>query len=473
MADLQYRSLTGGQVATVAVGISIMLLPWGLDALSTGSGTGSFLHQIWHPGSHRIAVSLWYLIALLFMVLGLTPRAKVTDSSAELALTATFAAGWPGVHAALEGVGVAITMQGLDMRILYQNRAHIELMGEHLGEYCYEAYQKQGSVCPDCHLAEAFKDGMTRKTEKDSHDSHGLRFFEIVCNPLRDTSGRIVAGIESVREITGRMRADLKLEWLNRELELRALELAESYREMESFGYSLSHDLRSYLTRISTAQQIMALTREAKERDLEYPLQIIEDSCREMAELIDAILTLSRLSRETLNFEEVSLGEMAQEVALLLQQQELSRQVVFSIPSTLQATGDRHLLRIVLENLLGNSWKYTRGVPVARIELGTGLQDGKHFFFVRDNGIGFDMAERDKLFRPFQRLQSAQGFPGTGVGLATVERAIQRHLGEVWGEGEPGKGTTIYFTLPEDAQCQSTGSGARNKISCCSLPPQL
>ena len=458
MTDLKRRYLATGLLTTVAAGISltIMPLPWEMDsALAALLENKSFSPQIAHFGSQARALCFWSLVTvtLLFFVLYLSFRSKKAPGAPTVspgAVLRTRVLERLGAQAVLESVGDAITMQDLDMRILYQNRAHIELMGEHQGEYCYAAYQNQSAVCPGCHLAQSYLDGITRKTEKNSQSSHGLRVSEIISSPLRDASGRIVAGIESVRDITDRTRTGLEVERLNRQFELRALELAEANGELESFSYSLSHDLRSYLTRISTAQQIMDQIPEARERDLEYPLQIIEDSCRGMEELIEAILTLSRLSRETMHREEVSLSEMAREVALLLQHQELSRQVEFSIPSGLLVMGDRHLLRVVLENLLGNSWKYTRGTPAARIELGAGMQDGKEFFFVRDNGIGFDMVERDKLFKPFQRLQSAQGFPGTGVGLATVERAIQRHCGEVWGEGERDKGATIYFTLPQD-----------------------
>jgi signal transduction histidine kinase len=454
MTDLPGRSLTGRPLAMIVAGISIALLPWGMDAaLEAAFRAGTFSRQLWLPGSHEIALGLCSLVTILFFALYLFSRSEKAIGRPKVGLTLLLrqlVKERVKPQQILESVGDAITMQDLDMRILYQNRAHIDLMGEHLGEFCYAAYLNRSAVCPGCQLALSFRDGLTRKIEKNTQAPHGLRFSEIICTPLRDASGCIVAGIESSRDITERMRTDLEIERMNRELELRALELAEANHELESFSYSLSHDLRSYLTRISTAQQIMDQIPEAKERDLEYPLQIIEDSCRGMEELIEAILTLSRLSQETMHWEPVSLGEMAQEVALLLQHQELSRQVEFRIPSGLQVMGDRHLLRVVLENLLGNAWKYTRGMPVARIEFGAGLRDGKEFFFVRDNGIGFDMAERDKLFKPFQRLQSAQGFAGTGVGLATVERAIQRHSGEVWGEGEPEKGATIYFTLPQD-----------------------
>jgi light-regulated signal transduction histidine kinase (bacteriophytochrome) len=130
-----------------------------------------------------------------------------------------------------------------------------------------------------------------------------------------------------------------------------------------------------------------------------------------------------------------------------LRQTDPDRLVEVSVLPGATAQGDPQLLKIVLENLVGNAWKYTRRMPVARIEFGAMEREGEHCYFVRDNGAGFDMARREKLFLPFERLHSAQDFPGNGVGLATVQRAIQRHGGEVWGEGEPEKGACFYFTL--------------------------
>jgi signal transduction histidine kinase len=453
MTDRKRLSFFSRQSSTVVVGLTIMLVSWVMDAvLDSAFEGGGFAHQLLNPGNHEMALRLWFLITLLFFILyisgtGKKQRAQDARLKAALHSAETEKA---KAQAVLESMGDAISMQDLDMKILYQNQAHIDLMGAHLGEHCYAAYQQEGAVCPGCHLAQSYLDGLTHKVERNAQTAHGLRFTEIISTPLRDASGRIIAGIESVRDITEHKRSDLEIQRMNRQLQLRALELAEANRELESFSYSLSHDLRSYITRISTAQQILALTAEAKEPELEYPVQIIEDSCRGMEELIEAILTLSRLSRDPMRWEEISLSELAQEVALQLQHQESNRQIEFRIPSGIVVRGDRHLLRVVLENLLGNAWKYTRGVPGAWIELGTGLHEEKRSFFVRDNGIGFDMAEREKLFKPFQRLQSAQGFPGTGVGLATVARAIARHGGKVWGEGEPGKGATIHFILSEE-----------------------
>jgi PAS domain S-box-containing protein len=452
MTDRKSWSFVRRQSTTVMVAMSVMLVSWVLDAaLDSAFEWGGFYDQLLRPGGHESAVRLWALATLLFIILyifGYSKKRRSQDARLKVALRSVENEK-ARAQAILESLGDAVSMQDLDLKILYQNQAHIDLMGAHVGEFCYQAYQQQDAVCSGCHLARSFLDGQTHKVERNAQTPRGLRFTEIISTPLRDAKGRIVAGIESVRDITEHKRADLEIERMNCELELRALELAEANRELESFSYSLSHDLRSYLTRISTAQQILAQTPEAKEPGLEYPVQIIEDSCRGMEDLIEAILTLSRLSREPMRWEDVSLSELAHEVALHLQHQESNRQVEFSISPGLLVRGDQHLLRVVLENLLGNAWKYTRGQPAPRIELGAGRDEGKRYFYVRDNGIGFDMAEREKLFKPFQRLLSAQGFPGTGIGLATVERAIQRHCGAVWGEGEPGRGATIYFTVSE------------------------
>jgi signal transduction histidine kinase len=144
----------------------------------------------------------------------------------------------------------------------------------------------------------------------------------------------------------------------------------------------------------------------------------------------------------------VDLSEMARCFAAELQLAEPERSVTCVVASDVVATGDPHLLKIALDNLLGNAWKYTRKVPDARVEFGMVEHTGRKAFFVRDNGMGFDMKDADRLFKPFLRLQNAMEFPGTGIGLATVQRIILRHGGEVWGEGEPGKGATFYFTVP-------------------------
>ena len=176
-------------------------------------------------------------------------------------------------------------------------------------------------------------------------------------------------------------------------------------------------------------------------------LRRVRKASGHLAALIDAMLTLSRLTRREMRFERVNLGTLARSVADSLQTAEPECQASMLLPAKLDARGDRELLRVVLENLLGNAWKFTSGPPQARIEFGVTQVNGEQAYFVRNDGAGFDMAYADKLFGPFQRLHRQEQFPGTGIGLATVERIVQRHGGRVWAEGAVNKGATFFFTL--------------------------
>jgi PAS domain S-box-containing protein len=443
--------ITRNPERAVAVGVAMLLLSWpaaaGLDALFDGGG---FLRHLW-PEAGEIVCRLFFMTLQLVYVLYISRLMLVHRQQGRLLEQALAAAETEKKRKEeiLEAVGDAISMQDLDMKILYQNRAHKELMGSHVGEYCYQAYQQKEALCGGCHLAQSYLDGKTHRNQTSAQTKHGRRFTEIISTPLRDGEGRIVAGIEAVRDVTEGKNAELELQRVNGQLQKQAAELAEANRELESFSYSLSHDLRSYITRISTAQQLLEFDPQAQEPAARYLVKSIDDSCQGMEELIEAMLTLCQLSRQELSLTEVSLSGLAEEILLQLQQEDLERQVEISIARDVTVKGDAHLLKVAMENLLGNAWKYSGQVPVARIEFGRLEQDGRPRYFVRDNGTGFDMKERDKLFKPFQRLQNSQGFHGTGVGLATVQRVIQRHGGEVWGEGEPGRGAVFYFTLAD------------------------
>ena len=172
-----------------------------------------------------------------------------------------------------------------------------------------------------------------------------------------------------------------------------------------------------------------------------------------MGQLIDDMLTLARTARCEMVHQRVDLSRLAQEIASQLQKSEPKRQARFVIAPGLTVEGDRGLLRIVLENLLANAWKFTSRQPDARVELGSRRRDTQEVYFVRDNGVGFDMRYADKLFGAFQRLHDVSEFPGTGVGLATVQRIVHRHGGRVWAEGAVGQGATFYFIL------EATGNG--------------
>ena len=228
----------------------------------------------------------------------------------------------------------------------------------------------------------------------------------------------------------------------------RTAELEASNRELESFAYSVSHDLRAPLRAIDGFSQ--ALLEEyyprLDEQAREY-LDRVSNAARRMARLIDDLLKLSRVTRANMRREPVNLSDMANEVVKEIRQAQPERDVTFVIGEGAESWGDPPLLRLALENLLDNAFKFTSKQPRARIEFGVREQDDQTAFFVKDDGVGFDMAYIGKLFTPFQRLHSRAEFPGTGIGLATVQRIIHRHGGRVWADGHLDQGATFYFTL--------------------------
>lgn len=225
----------------------------------------------------------------------------------------------------------------------------------------------------------------------------------------------------------------------------REQELEAANQELEAFSYSVSHDLRKPLTIINGYCQVM-LDTTLDEQNREYLREIHAASLR-MNDLIEALLEFSRMSHDELRREPVNLSELAGAIAAELRSTQPERRVDFVIGENIVVSGDSALLRIVMENLLGNAWKYTGYREDAVIEFGLTEERGKAACFVRDNGAGFDMAHAAKLFVPFQRLPCTEKFEGHGIGLATVLQIVLRHGGKVWAEGEPGKGATFFFTL--------------------------
>lgn len=278
-------------------------------------------------------------------------------------------------------------------------------------------------------------------------------WLEIDITPITDETGRYTHWVAVERDVTERRRQQQEILSLNRDLEdrvlLRTAQLATANKELESFAYSVSHDLRSPLNTIHGFSQLLAKidAEHISEKGKHY-LNRIGVGVMQMGELIEGLLTLAHLSREQLKLEGVDLSALARRIENECREREPGRQVEMTVQDGLIAQGDPRLLSAVLQNLLANAWKFSSKQPQARIEVGSELgAEDDTIFFVRDNGAGFDMAFTHKLFGTFERLHSPGDFPGTGIGLATVKRVIERHGGRVWAEGKPNGGATFFFTL--------------------------
>jgi len=352
-------------------------------------------------------------------------------------------------EAILEVIGDAISIQDLDLKILYQNRAHLDLMGNHRGKACYRAYQKKETACEGCHLLLSFEDGLPHRREADAPGQDGGTIHvEIISTPLRDSSGKIVAGIESIRNITRRKETEQSILNLNDELRQKTQELSALNQDLKTFSYSLSHDLKTPLTIIYGSAQILHDTRSAQlDETGGYLLEQIIHAGERMDQLLDAMLQLAHHAQMGLELEKIDLSLMVKEIITAQRASAPDRSIRYTIADGVVRPGDPRLIRPVLENLLGNAWKYTRYTENPVIEFGCKDHDGIESCFVRDNGAGFNMEKAEKLFRPFQRLHSQEEFEGNGVGLATAQQIIHRHGGRIWAEGRPGEGATFYFTL--------------------------
>jgi light-regulated signal transduction histidine kinase (bacteriophytochrome) len=275
---------------------------------------------------------------------------------------------------------------------------------------------------------------------------------EVAITRIRQDGPPMFTGF--IRDITDRKRAEQEIRQLNADLERRVIartaELEASNKELEAFSYSVSHDLRSPLRAIDGFSKALLDDSATQLSDTgRRHLERVRGAARSMAELIDDILNLARLSRAEMHRERVDLSALGKEIAASLSQSQPERRVSFVIANGLTTEGDSQLLRVAFDNLLRNAWKFTSKHPTGRIEVGRSQQDGSSVYFISDDGAGFDMAHAKLLFTPFQRLHRQNDFEGTGVGLATVQRIIQRHGGRLWAEGAVERGATFYFTLWE------------------------
>ncbi|MBX3647422.1 MAG: PAS domain S-box protein [Rhodocyclaceae bacterium] len=268
-----------------------------------------------------------------------------------------------------------------------------------------------------------------------------------------DKEGKPSRALGTAQDITAQVLANEEIHHLNAELEIRVqertAELQSANKELESFAYSISHDLRAPLRGIDGFSHLLAEEYgERLDAQGKSYLERVRAAAQRMGHLIDDILELSRVSRHSMRRSQVDLSRLAGEILDELRQGAPARAPTVSIAEGCTAFGDPQLLRVLMQNLLENAWKYSSREAAPTIEFGRETPDGEAVFFVRDNGVGFDMKYADRLFTPFQRLHKPEEFEGTGIGLATVARIVHRHGGRVWAESEPGKGTTIRFTLP-------------------------
>jgi len=358
----------------------------------------------------------------------------------------------------VETVREPLVVLNSDLKILTANQSFYETFkvtpGETIGNFIYDLGNRQWDIPK---LRVLFEEILPHDTAFNNyeveHDFQGIGHKVILLNArqiFRENIGSHII-LLAMEDITERKQAEEEIKKLNASLAARAADVEEANRELGAFNYTVAHDLRQPLNVISSYCQTIKMQYGDKldEQCLSFLRGCYEGTLR-MDLLIGALLDFSRMGHVEPRRDMVDLCALAHEVAKVRKQTEPERQVDFLIADGIVANGDASLLRVVLDNLIGNAWKYTGMRENAVIEFNVTDIGGVPTYFVRDNGEGFDKAYADKLFVPFQRLPGAEEFRGFGIGLATVERIICRHGGRVWAEGELGKGATIYFTLSPD-----------------------
>jgi len=342
-----------------------------------------------------------------------------------------------------------------EMRVLWANpavsRGHSIKPEEFIGQKCYEAFMGLAEPCAECLCLQAMQKGEICRGEVHSPDD---RYWQVTAAPVQDEQGRVTGVLEASLEITGLKLAEQELKKLNEELEQRVrertAELEWANKELSAFTYSVSHDLRAPLRSIKGFSEALLEDYQSllDEEGKDYLGRIVSSSYK-MSELIDDLLKLSRVTRQEIFRDRIDLSAMVEASAAYLKETEPERKVEFMVEPGQVATGDAALLRIAIDNLMSNAWKFTADSSSPRIEFGAVNEHGTKIYYITDNGIGFEMSYAEKIFDAFQRLHSYEEYSGTGIGLSIVQRIIERHGGRIWAEGKPGRGATFYFVLPD------------------------
>jgi PAS domain S-box-containing protein len=359
------------------------------------------------------------------------------------------------LHTLMDHLPDDIYFKDLEGRFLRHNRAHARRLGladtaQAIGKTDFDFFSRE-------HAQQAYDDEQQvirtgrpiTKEEKETWPDVPETWVLTTKMPFRDESGCIVGTFGISRDITENKRNRDQVRALNEDLHSQMAEREEIYRELESFSYSVSHDLRSPIRHIQGYSQMLA--EEMKDRlspKARSHLDTIIGVSRSMGQLIDDLLAFSRIARVEMRQNRVDLNLFLEETIRGLKLAAKDRNILWKTSPLPAVIGDAALLKLVLLNLVGNAVKYTGPRNPAEIEIASaGVKDGRTIFFVRDNGVGFDMQYHHKLFNVFQRLHAQDDFEGTGTGLAVVRRIISRHGGQVWAEARPAAGATFYFTL--------------------------
>jgi PAS domain S-box-containing protein len=358
--------------------------------------------------------------------------------------------------ALIDNTSAVIYMRDLDGRYVLVNREYERLFEvkreDLLGKTDHDLFPVEVADAFRANDLAAVARGFPVQMEETAPGDDGPHNYITVKFPLIDSAGRAYAVCGISTDITARTRAEAEVRRLNSELEMRVrertAELEASTRELDAFSYSVSHDLRTPLRSLDGFSQVL----------LEDYADVLDDTGKDylrrlqantgrMAQTIDDLLDLSRATRVDLNRSEVDVSAIARAVVAELREADPAREVEVVVAEDLRSLGDPHLVRLVMDNLLGNAWKFTGKAAHAVIEVGALDKDGERVFTVRDNGAGFNMEYGEKLFEPFQRLHTRGEFDGSGLGLAIVARIVRRHGGRIWAESEPGRGAAFFFTL--------------------------
>ena len=349
-----------------------------------------------------------------------------------------------------DGGHVSYSWQYYDETNRFEEKlSYVHCFKPYLGQKCYNAWYNRNEPCPDCHVKKALELG---RLYRGSIKSPEGRYWQVTASPVFDENGQVLGVIDTALDISDLKNAEWELKKLNEELEQRVrqrtAELEWTNKELAAFTYSVSHDLRAPLRSIKGFSEAMLEDHsQYLEKDGRDHLERVVAASQRMSDLIDDLLKLSRVTRQELYRDIVDFSAMVEAYAVHLQEQEPERKAEFIIASGLYVSGDAALLRIALENLMDNAWKFTNYNTKTIIEFGSITRDNKESFFISDNGVGFESEHAEKIFNAFHRLHSPEKYPGTGIGLSIVQRIIERHGGKIWAESQPGKGSYFYFII--------------------------